>query len=204
MYLLCFVCDILSLLERGVLKTCNESCRDFEGVTQGYKFKTDIRIIPLQRCDVVLGIQWLKTLGDCVFNFGQVTISFVKEGKRISLKGTRDGYGSSISMISARDSGFAGGYGKEQVSLTAYLFQVTQQNEEAQLPAPILNVLREFEVVFQEQKPLPPHRKYDHHIPLKTGSDPFTIRPYRYPQVQKFEIDKIVQEMLVSSIIQPS
>lgn len=150
----------------------------------------------------MLYLQWLKTLGDCVFNFGQLTLSFVKDGKRIALKGTRDGCDFSISMISAEELQEV--CRKEQGFLTAYLFQVTQQNEEAQLPAPIHNVLSEFEDVFQEPKSLPPQRKHDHHIPLKTGCDPFTIRPYRYPQIQKSEIEKIVQEMLASGIIQPS
>ena len=51
---------------------------------------------------------------------------------------------------------------------------------------------------------LPPSRVLDHKIILKEGASPVSVRPYRYPQVQKDEIEKLVREMLASGIIQPS
>ena len=45
---------------------------------------------------------------------------------------------------------------------------------------------------------------YDHRIPLKAEAQPVNIRPYRYPFRQKDIIEQLVQEMLDSSIIQPS
>lgn len=65
-------------------------------------------------------------------------------------------------------------------------------------------MLQSFEDVLREPKTLPPQRNFDHKIPLKTGSEPFTIRPYRYPHIQKTEIEKIVKEMLATGIIQPN
>ncbi|KAA0052305.1 ty3-gypsy retrotransposon protein [Cucumis melo var. makuwa] len=41
-------------------------------------------------------------------------------------------------------------------------------------------------------------------INLKEGTDPINMRPYRYPHAQKNEIEKLVNEMLDSGIIQPS
>lgn len=57
--------------------------------------------------------------------------------------------------------------------------------------------------MFDDPKTLPPHRGLDHHIPLKIGSDPFSIGPYRYPQVKKTKIENIVKKMLESGIVQP-
>ncbi|KAK9113929.1 hypothetical protein Syun_020726 [Stephania yunnanensis] len=55
-----------------------------------------------------------------------------------------------------------------------------------------------------EPTSLPPSRECDHAIVLKEGVEPIRVRPYRYPQVQKAEIERMVTEMLASGIIQPS
>ena len=47
-------------------------------------------------------------------------------------------------------------------------------------------------------------RDHDHAIQLVLGSQPPNIRPYRYPHIQKSEIEKIVEEMLEARIIRHS
>ena len=44
----------------------------------------------------------------------------------------------------------------------------------------------------------------DHAITLKEGTTPISVRPYRYPYVQKQEIEKLVGDMLSTGIICPS
>ena len=39
---------------------------------------------------------------------------------------------------------------------------------------------------------------------LKEGASPISVRPYRYPQIQKNEIERLVREMIEARIIQPS
>ncbi|GMJ03385.1 hypothetical protein HRI_004007700 [Hibiscus trionum] len=51
---------------------------------------------------------------------------------------------------------------------------------------------------------MPPPRSHDHAIVLKEGSQPVNLRPYRFPHFQKNEIERQIQEMLRSSIIQTS
>lgn len=41
-------------------------------------------------------------------------------------------------------------------------------------------------------------------IPLKVGSEPVHVKPYRYPYIQKNEIEKIMAEMLGVGTIRPS
>ncbi|KAA3469464.1 reverse transcriptase [Gossypium australe] len=65
-------------------------------------------------------------------------------------------------------------------------------------------LLNEFEDVFQTLKGLPPHRLQDHRIPLIDETNVVKIRPYRYPAVQKTEIEKLIQEMLQDGIIRDS
>ncbi|KAL0541011.1 hypothetical protein IC582_021038 [Cucumis melo] len=58
--------------------------------------------------------------------------------------------------------------------------------------------------IFNMPAELPPMRQVDHRIQLKEGTDPINVRSYRYPHAQKNEIEKLVNEILNSSIIRPS
>lgn len=51
---------------------------------------------------------------------------------------------------------------------------------------------------------LPPKRGCEHSIVLKEGVNPVSVRPYRYPQSQKDEIEHLVHDMMQAGIIQMS
>lgn len=73
------------------------------------------------------------------------------------------------------------------------------------LPDPIVTLIQQFQDIFQELAQLPPRRaSFDHRIPLKEGSTPFNMRPYRYSIIQKDIVDKLVEEMLNQGIIRYS
>lgn len=65
-------------------------------------------------------------------------------------------------------------------------------------------MLQRFRGVLEWPNVLPPVRAQDHTIALQPNSAPVNVRPYRYPYVQKNEIEKLVQEMRATGIIQPS
>ena len=58
--------------------------------------------------------------------------------------------------------------------------------------------------MFEIPKGLPPIREHDHAIHLIPRSVSPKIKPYRYPYVQKREIECMIVEMLEVGIIQPS
>jgi hypothetical protein len=58
--------------------------------------------------------------------------------------------------------------------------------------------------VFQEPKGIPPSRSHDHSIVLKEGTSLISVRPYMYPYYQKFEIEKLIKELLAMGTIRPS
>ena len=65
-------------------------------------------------------------------------------------------------------------------------------------------VLDNHSKVFKNPKGIPPIHDHGHAIHLILGIFPPNIRPYRYPYVQKSEIERMIAEMLEAGIIQPS
>jgi hypothetical protein len=64
--------------------------------------------------------------------------------------------------------------------------------------------LQNFADVFENPTSLPPKRTFDHLIIILPDAKPINLRPYRYYYFQKVEIEKIIEELLKVSIIQPS
>ncbi|KAA0045216.1 Ty3/gypsy retrotransposon protein [Cucumis melo var. makuwa] len=80
-----------------------------------------------------------------------------------------------------------------------------QDQEQGKVDAePIATLLKQFARVFEWPATLPPQRSIEHHIYLKSGTDPVNVRPYRYAHHQKEEMERLVDEMLSSWIIRPS
>jgi hypothetical protein len=62
-------------------------------------------------------------------------------------------------------------------------------------------VLAEFKDVFAEPSSLPPHREYDHNVPLVPGAIPVNAKPYRYSPLHKDEIERQVKVLLQNGLI---
>jgi hypothetical protein len=62
-------------------------------------------------------------------------------------------------------------------------------------------LLHSFEDIFREPHGLPPSRRHDHKIRLLPGTPPVAVRPYRYPQLLKDEIEQQCDAMLQQGII---
>jgi hypothetical protein len=65
-------------------------------------------------------------------------------------------------------------------------------------------LLQHHVAIFEEPQGLPPARSYDHRIHVLPGLAPVAVRPYRYPQLQKDELEHQVAGMLAQGIIRPS
>jgi len=65
-------------------------------------------------------------------------------------------------------------------------------------------LLHMYSEVFDTPTSLPLPRSHEHHIPLVEGSQPVKVKPYRYPRIQKEEIEKLVSTLLKDGIIEPS
>nr|KAJ0209834.1 hypothetical protein LSAT_V11C400166480 [Lactuca sativa] len=88
---------------------------------------------------------------------------------------------------------------KEKTGVLIELNSTEMEDEAAQMP-----ILFQFQGIFDEPTGLPQKWHIDHQIVLKEGTDPVSVRPYRYPHFEKEEVEKMIQVMLMEGVIQPS
>ncbi|XP_026410826.1 uncharacterized protein LOC113306056 [Papaver somniferum] len=175
-------------------------CSSFTWQMQGHEFQYDMILLKLGGCDMVLGVDWMGGMSPMMFDFNNLTVTFIKAGKHITLQGNTPT--AHISMMTG--SALHKWLKKNIHGLVGNFFSITACEPEAEIPEPIKPLLQKYESIFQEPTTLPPFRAHDHHIPLKPLTTPPNQRPYRIPYIQKEVVEQLVQKMLKSGVIQPS
>jgi hypothetical protein len=84
------------------------------------------------------------------------------------------------------------------------IVETSRDSKPTPMPAPVLQVLEEFLDNFSTPSELPPHRDYDHAIPLFPEFVLVNAQPYRYSPLHKDEIERQVKEMLQQGLISTS
>lgn len=183
----------------GTLLT-NYKCAAFTWKVQGSSFTTEIRTVPLDCCDFVLGVQWLCTLGPILWDFLNLRMEFTLLGTKHVLRGVvKSGgkliKGSSLNKLMLQEPQIALIQLREIDDRTeaqpdfnpAMLFSHISASATTNTDDPHLQqLLSSYSDIFEEPKSLPPFREgFDHQIPLLAGSDPVNLRPYRYSSLQK-------------------
>ncbi|KAJ0744829.1 putative nucleotidyltransferase, Ribonuclease H [Helianthus annuus] len=179
--------------------TCMGQVRGLTLTVQGYTITTDYYVLPVAACQVVLGVQWLKTLGPVELDYQRLTLRF-KMGETVHLlEGTKHATTGSVDPLTDKELSSIQGLGYMcQIEL------VQDRTSTPHYPSDLRQLLSRFQRVFQQPSSLPPRRLHDHRILLKPGAGPVSVRPYRYPYYQKTEMERMVQEMLQSGVIRPS
>jgi hypothetical protein len=140
----------------------------------GEPFVVDLYALPLGDYDMVLGVQWLGTLGPVLWDFASQTIAFEREGRRVLWRGVNTTTGPALAALS--------GGGEDLLDA----------------------LLAEFASIFVEPQGLPPRRQLCHHIRLKPGTGAVAVRPYRYAHAQKDKLECQCDEMLRTGVIRPN
>ena len=73
----------------GVVVRTQGFCDQVLVCIQREEFSIPFRVLPLGGCDVVLGTQWLTTLGDIQWNFQFLTMEFCHKGHKVMLQGLK-------------------------------------------------------------------------------------------------------------------
>jgi hypothetical protein len=148
-------------------------CRGIHIFINNEKFVLDFFIIPLAGYEMVLGVQWLRTLGPILWDFGRAQMSCWRDDHRVVWQG----------VPAQRTTPTV------QAAVTTDLMET---------------LLDEFVDLFSIPVGLPPPRWHNHRIHLLPGTAPIAVRPYRYPQLVKNELERQCAEMLQQGIIRPS
>ena len=191
----------------GETLRAQEVCKNVEWESQGLNQTTDFLILPLRGCDLVLGVQWLQTLGPITWDFGALTMQFCLLDRKVTLTGVQEG---AIHMATRKQ------LSKMSVDTTPGTFLLSVESSLHLMSASLEDVvdevasiqlqglLQQYEKLFEEPIGLPPKRSHDHHIRLQEESQVVKIRPYRYPAVQKDVIERLIAEMKSTRVIRDS
>ncbi|KAL4577127.1 hypothetical protein LXL04_013230 [Taraxacum kok-saghyz] len=165
------------------------------------EFKVSALVFDMGHLDMVLGMEWLKTLGDVVHNWDKATMRFVYQGVSVCLQGItkQSSFQSSLqSWLSLPTPPQWSGAAFQSFSQMEIHSINPDQNYQIQ------QLCGSFDMVFREPTGLPPSRSHDHAIHLVAPGDPICLRPYCYPHAQKTEIERQVSELLSLGMIRPS
>jgi hypothetical protein len=190
------------LVGNGEELNCAHMCHQTPLYIDYHLFLVDLFVLPLSGAELVLGVQWLKTLGPSLTDYDHLTLSFCREGKIIQLMGQPKPIPAEASLHQ-----FKRLLSTHAIDTLLHLQPLPPTNppQTAQpLPPTITTLLHKYSHLFSEPTSLPPPRLTDHQIPLQNNFDPVNVRPYHCPQFQKREIEIQIQQMISQGIIQPS
>ncbi|XP_078157458.1 uncharacterized protein LOC144553234 [Carex rostrata] len=193
---------IVSVANRNKMGT-DMLCRNLTFSLQGNEFNADLRVLDVQGHDLLLGMNWLTKLGLTLVDWNKGSMKLKRNGKFIKLEDEDVQVGLKMLTVTEQTSSMMKEVYEEGQILLAHISQVEDKVEKKEHPY-LLSVLEEFSDLFAEPTVLRPQRDIDHKIPLKPDSKPINLRPYRFSHYQKLEIDKIIEELLKNSFIQPS
>jgi hypothetical protein len=155
--------------------------------------------IDMGGCNIVLGVEWLRTFCPILMDFQKLTMQFDQGGHKHKFQGITVG---SPEIISSHRMEKLLKKGHSGVIAQLHAIQAT---EIPPMPQDLQALLSKHQIVLSTPQGLPPsHGVHDQSIPLVPRSLPPNIRPYRHPFAQKNEIEKMVQELLTTGVIRPS
>ncbi|KAF3771494.1 hypothetical protein EJ110_NYTH60407 [Nymphaea thermarum] len=76
------------LVGDGTKLPCVHICRNLDITVQEIPYKIDVLVLPIEGMDLVLGVDWLETLGGIYWDFSKMKMRFeVEGGEQVTLKG---------------------------------------------------------------------------------------------------------------------
>ncbi|CAA7021556.1 unnamed protein product [Microthlaspi erraticum] len=175
-------------------------CQNVQLLLQGLTFTAYFIVLDLGSAYIILGVQWLRTLGKRQIDWDKHEYSFMYQGKQVTLKGDPSLHTPKLSFKYLQPEFVEK---KQRAALSLSNTQISPQQEPVLAP-PIAAVVEKYAHVFQPPSSLPPIRGREHAINLHSGMGPISVRTYRYPHAHKEAMEKLVQEMLRDGLIRPS
>ena len=202
----------LMTITNGNHLRCQFICKGLEWRLQDAMFKSNVWILTLGGCDMVLRVQWLKGLGILKWDFAKLIMEFNLNSKHYVLTALRNqDIKTFTEPINRRLLAFSSQLYMLQLihlrdSTTNSLGEFIKMDSTPEpIPECITVLINQFASMFEEPKSLPSSRGHlDQKIPLQFGTNSISVRTYRYPIKQRDIIEKIIVEMVDHRVIQES
>ena len=182
------------MVGNGQQLECQWLCEAISIELQTISVTVDLYVLPIVDANVIIGVQWLKSLGPMLTNYAELTMQFFYNGALVELRGDKDTQMGLITPPQLRRL-----CRKPEGAICFHISVIAEDIPSSSSPTwpPELHaLLLEFRQLFQNLQSLPPPRTTDHHIHLLPQATPVNVRPYRYPHYQKQEIELQVEMML--------
>lgn len=183
------------LVGTGLQVQGSSVCKNVSLQLQEVQITQDFIVLEPGSADIILGIQWLRTLGKCKLDWEEKVLSFNTSLGRVTLRGDVDVQTTGQKLSSDEE-------GLEWDGNMFKLFMAAVS--EPTIPTEIVDILEEYKEVFAKPTGLPPVRGFEHSIRFWEGMKPMSVRPYRYPHVQMEAIETMVKQMLDAGLIRNS
>jgi hypothetical protein len=153
--------------------------------------------------NIILGVQWLNTLGPITTNYKTMEMSFTEEGgRKLVLRGMTWNV---AKVVTAKRMEAI--FRRDERVYVAECRVVTRMDEQGKVryTPEIKEILDRHHKVFGPiPLGVPPDRGFEHIIELDEGAKPVITTPYRHPKKYKDEIEKAIKELLDMGHIRPS
>lgn len=155
----------------GDFLVCCEVCPQVAIRINEVTMKHDLYVVTMEGANLVLGVQWLETLGPVITDYKKLTLQFENEGEMVKFQGVPRLVESEISGGELRRL-----ITRQEVAYFCHLRCKTPEPSGG-VQTEIEEVLDQFAAIFREPVGLPPGRPTDHHIELIPGAQPVNINP---------------------------
>jgi len=85
------IAPLVVVVAEGAQLQCQMICKGLQLRLGDMDYVTGPYIVPLGSCDMILGVQWLATLGSILWDFKKLTMEFMYKGRRHLLQGFKRG-----------------------------------------------------------------------------------------------------------------
>jgi hypothetical protein len=152
----------------------------------------DAKIIDIRAYDLVLSMDWLEQFGPMMCDWFEKWIQFQYKGGTVRLQGIVPSLKQELKEVSMLqllkwDKG-NDLWATVLIEPTSQPSTLTEQYIINGVPPQIIDLIMEFDQIFQEPSSLPPSRVYDHTIAITPNAAPANCRSYGYSSEQKMRL----------------
>jgi hypothetical protein len=187
----------------GSTMPCNRYIPGMKLTLGRHELVQDVYVMDLPDTNIILGVQWLSTLGPITTNYKTMEMSFVEEGgHKVVLRGMT---GNSARVVTAKRMEAI--FRREEIVYAVERKISTWVDEKGKVhyTPEIKRILDKHQKVFGPIPPgVPPDKGFEHIIELEAGAKLVITTPYRHPKKYKDEIEKAIKERIDMGHIRPS